>query len=78
MNIDDFEGWKASRGTQEVMAYLKRRQREFTDALISLCYMAQSTDNMVQATKYASAIEAIDLILDLEFEDLSEEERNNE
>ena len=75
MTADDFEGWRAQGNTQEVLAYLKRRREESVNCLVNVCYMAQGVDTMVQATKYASLVEAIDIMLELDFEDLSTEER---
>ena len=73
MKKNEFDEWKASPQTVEVMRYLNRRKQEVAQHLVGAGCLSESVDKT--AMNYAEQIgqaRGMEEVIDLEFEDIDE------
>ena len=74
MNAEEFETWKESLLTQEILAHLGRRRQQVNDLLVDHCFAAKETNAMVHAAKLTGLIIGLNELLELRHEDLQMKE----
>ena len=75
MTREEFETWKHSRLTQEVIRKLKKTQDYYSDQAAKACFLADSIDKVALLNaNYAGICTGIAEVIDLEWEDFEYED----
>lgn len=74
MTSEEFETWRGSLLTEDVIKYLKRRRQQENDHLINVCFTADSTERMVHAAKITGLIVGLNELIELTHADMEMKE----